>query len=460
MGINSRTYTRRQVLRAVGAGAAAVSMSGAASSLLAACGGSSATDLSFGVEFTDAPSQKAVKDYVFKPFLDSHKNVKSISFDAFNGANDLDRGLKLQLESGKGPDLYDENGPSWMPPFASTNHAENLDGMAKKYRWKERLLPFAYTSTLYKGHLYSAPTEYEGLHLWYNATLFQKYGWSVPTDYESLVALCKEIQGHGLVPFAAGFSDCKACWEWWHTYAFNATLGNQGLYRVLTGDTPWTDPSCVDALTKLKALWDAGYIANKQADALSGDSSLALWGSQKAAMYLQGTWGFSTIDQYAKGWDYGVGRLPMWSSERPAIPIGIGEVDAINPGSRNLDAAEQLLNYITAPATDAEAGQIIKNIQSVWIPCIPLTADQLPDDMDPRFKTTLVTLQQAMSDGSAGYVAWSAWPSKTESYMWENLDSVLLGQMTIPAFLSGTDQQFRKEKSAGELPTVPKPAGV
>ncbi|MFZ0217669.1 MAG: ABC transporter substrate-binding protein, partial [Candidatus Dormiibacterota bacterium] len=308
--------------------------------------------------------------------------------------------------------------------------------------------------------LYSAPTEYEGLHLWYNATMFQKYGWTPPATYEELVSLCKDIQGHGVLPFAAGFSDCKACWEWWHTYAFNATLGTKALYQVLTGEQPWTIPECATALEKLKALWDQDFIAKKQADALSGNSSLALWGQQKAAMYLQGTWGFSTVDQYAKGWDYGVARLPMWSSEPAAIPIGIGEVDAINPSSKYLDAAEQLLDYITAPPSSQAAGQIIANIKSVWIPCVAIQASDLPAGTDPRFSKTLVELQTAMQDGSAGYVAWSAWPSKTESYMWENLDSVLLGQLSIPSFLSQAQQVFAKEKSSGDLPTVPKPLGV
>lgn len=456
--MSSRSYTRRQVMRAAGSGLALAGLGG----LLQACGGSSSgrAALTFGVEFTDAPSQNAVKDHVFKPFLRSHRNVASISLDAFNGANDLDRGLKLQLESGKGPDIYDENGPSWMPPFASTGHAQNLDSLAAKKGWKQKMLPFAYESTLYKGHLYSAPTEYEGLHLWYNATLFDHYGWRPPTSYDELTGLCKEIQDHGLIPFAAGFSDCKACWEWWHTYAFNATLGNRGLYKVLTGETPWTDSGCASALEMLKSLWDAGYIAKKQADAISADSSLALWGGQKAAMYLQGTWGFSTVDQYAKGWDYGVAPLPMWSSEPLAIPIGIGEVDAINPNSKYKDDAEELLSYIACPTTIQETGQIIANIKSVWIPCVPLTASDLPSGTDSRFTATLLTLQKAMGDGSAGYVAWSAWPANTESYMWENLDSVLLGQLSIPSFLSQTQAVFEKEKRSGGLPTVPRPAGL
>ncbi len=171
------------------------------------------------------------------------------------------------------------------------------------------------------------PVEYEGLHLFYNVDMFKKYGWSVPRTYNEVIDLGKEIQSKGLMVFITGLAGCLGCWEWWYTYAMNAELGNKGLYEILTGARPWTDAGAVTAMEKLKNLWDLGYISDKDAAAISGDEEWTYFGEQKAAMIMEGTWAFGTIEQYVKDFTYGVTTVPMFNTAvAPVTPVGVGEV--------------------------------------------------------------------------------------------------------------------------------------
>src|SRR5919206_250951 len=102
----------------------------------------SSVTLTWVVEFTDAPTTQAVTKYIIQPFEKAHPGV-TIKFVAPNGAQGLDRYLKTSLAAGSGPDVFDENGPSWIPPLADGNQVLNLDPYAKKYGWQKTILPWA-----------------------------------------------------------------------------------------------------------------------------------------------------------------------------------------------------------------------------------------------------------------------------------------------------------------------------
>ena len=416
--------------------------------------------LTWAVEFTDAPTQQAVTRYIIEPFEKAHPGVR-IKFVAPSGAQGLDRYLKTSLAAGSGPDVFDENGPSWIPPFADGNQVLNLDPYAKKYGWQKTIVPWAYAASLYRGHLYAIPTEFEGLHLWYNADLMNKYGWKLPKTFDDMVKLGTSIQSKGLQVFGQGYSDCKPCWEWWVSYALTADLGNVGLYKVLTGQTPWTDPRAVDAISKIKLLWDKGFMLNKQATGVSGNDGWGLWGAGKAVLRMEGTWGFSPglAFNYGKKFKWNIAPLPMWRKGlRPSIPIGIGEVDAVNAHTAHRAEAVAFLDWLVG--NPRRAASWADKIISTFGPPLNYGPHDYPTTMDPRFKSVIDDLTRSMRDGTAGYVAWSSWPAKTEAYMWSNLEQVLLGKMSVMAYLKGTQGVFNQEKAAGKLPVVPKPAGM
>jgi raffinose/stachyose/melibiose transport system substrate-binding protein len=413
------------------------------------------------VEFTDTTDQKAVMQYLIKPYQQIHPNV-SIAYQYPGGGSNIDQQLETQFAAGAGPDLYDENGPSFMPPYITNGDAVDLDPFAKKYGWKQKLSSFALQSSLYKGKLYYLPTEFESLHLWYNKTLMQKNGWKVPTTYDELLTVCKAIKDKGLIPLAFGLNGYLGAWDWWYSYFLNAYLGTRKLYKVLTGQVPWTDPDVATSFNMMKKLWDLGYIMNKESSAVSIAESWTIWGQQKAVMRMEGTWGFQPGLVYAnaKNFQWDIAPLPIW---KPGIdfapPVGVGEVNGINPRSKNIDVVADFYDFAFFRNRD----QILKwlpKLSSTFLPCLKWQSSDFGSSFDPRLAKVLISSSKAMATGTAGYLSWTAWPAKTENYMWSNIENFLYGKQSIGDYLKQVEKIFQGEKAAGALPQVPKPAGM
>jgi len=418
-------------------------------------------NLKWEVEFTDAPDQQAVQQYLIKPYQQLHPNV-SITLQAAPTGTSTDQHLATLFAAGDGPDIYDNAGPSFMPPYITNGEALNLEPYAAKYGWKQKMSSFALQSSLYQGKLYYLPTEFESLHLWVNTTAMQKYGWKVPTTYDEMMNVCAEIKAKGLIPFATGMNGWKGCWDWWYSYFLNAYLGTKKLYKVLTGQIPWTDPEIATSYQMMKKIWDLGYIMDKQAPAITLTSSWAIWGQGKAVFRMEGTWGFSPGLVYAnaKNIEWAIAPLPTW---KPGIdfapPVGIGEANAINPKSKNIAVAADFYDFAFFRNRD----QILKwlpKLSSIFLPTLKWQPNDFGSSFDPRLASVLVASSKAMATSRAGYLSWTAWPAKTETYMWTNFESVLYGKLSITDYLKETDRIFQQEKSAGTLPQVPKPAGL
>jgi raffinose/stachyose/melibiose transport system substrate-binding protein len=465
-----KLVTRRQLLSAAGKGALALGAGSALSGLVnssasastdraAGRAAASGASLDFGIEYTLTANQESVKKIIIDPFLKTHPAVSAVNYTVFSSASALDSGLKLDFASGTGPDVFDENGPSYMPPFATSHTALELDEFYAKYNLRKRMFPWTVEPNLYKGHYYAVPCEYEGLHLWYNIDMFKQYGWQVPTNYDDILALGKEIQSKGKMVFAAGFSDCIACWEWFHTWALNAQLGAKGLRQVLVGERPWTDPTVVMAMENLKQLWDLGFIADKDASAITYNEHWTLFGEGRAAMVMEGTWGFGGVSSFFPHINYGVTQLPMWNPLVETItPIGVGEVLGIHSKTKYPALCEEFVASIAAPTSEKVAAALASELAGIYVPCVPISTSAFAPGSAPKlYAETLGKLQTQMAAGKCGYVAWCSWPFATEAYMYDNLSSMLIGTISVADYLKGTQRVFDKDKADGNLPTVPVP---
>jgi raffinose/stachyose/melibiose transport system substrate-binding protein len=406
----------------------------------------------WATEWTDDATLNAFTKLIIEPFQKAHPNI-TIKIERHNGAEGLDRDLKAEIAAGAAPDIFDTNGPGWVPPYIDAKAALNLDKYAEQFKWKEKMIPYAYQAAVIDGHLYSLSAEVEGLVLWYNKDLFDKYNWKVPTSYDEIIALSKDIQSEGLVPFAFGASDCKPCWEWWASYALTAYLGPTKFYKVLKGDIPWSDPDVMKSFELLKGVYP--YISDQKASALSFNDGWGLWGAQKAVMRMEGTWGFGQVPQYAKDFKYGNAPLPGWrEGVKTAVPIGVGESIVIYAGTKHPDEAATVLDWLVS---GPDLGSWAAKITGAFIPPVPLTKDMFDKESDPQIVDHLVFLADTLAKGQAGYVAWTAFSASTESYLWNNEEDMLLGRITIADYVKGLQEQFDKDKAAGKVPFVPAP---
>jgi len=107
--------------------------------------------------------------------------------------------------------------------------------------------------------------------------------------------------------------------------------------------------------------------------------------------------------------------------------------------------------------------QILKwlpKLSSIFLPTLKWSTSDFGSSFDPRLASVLIATSKAMAAGTAGYLSWTAWPAKTENYMWSNFENILYGRQSITDYLNQVQKIFQGEKAAGTLPQVPKPAGM
>jgi raffinose/stachyose/melibiose transport system substrate-binding protein len=56
-----------------------------------------------------------------------------------------------------------------------------------------------------------------------------------------------------------------------------------------------------------------------------------------------------------------------------------------------------------------------------------------------------------------GYTTWTFWPAKSDTYIYQQMDKVLAGQLTPKDYCAGLDSVFQQEFKAGKTPPVPAP---
>jgi raffinose/stachyose/melibiose transport system substrate-binding protein len=64
-------------------------------------------------------------------------------------------------------------------------------------------------------------------------------------------------------------------------------------------------------------------------------------------------------------------------------------------------------------------------------------------------------LNEASSGGGYGYLTWTFWPPKSETYIIEEIEKVWAGDITVEEYLQGLQDIFTTEFEAGDVPPIP-----
>ncbi|MFC4597650.1 ABC transporter substrate-binding protein [Cohnella hongkongensis] len=424
--------------------------------LISACGGRSDSSPSPGgpseseqqekgdiywiTQKVDVAEKELYNRLVIQPFEKAHpgSSVKWVETENPTAA------ARQQLAAGAGPDIVTTDGPTLLAEFAKANYLLPLDDYADKYGWKDRFFDWAYETGFVNGKLYGLPSEYETMLVWYNKDMFRENGWSVPTSYEELFSLGQSMMDKGIIPFGYGSGDVKAANAWWYSIAFGNTLGSEEMKRMLKGDIPWNNELMKEAAQKLVDLYQNGYISDKKAPILTMDDGWNLFASGKAAMDNEGTWVLARLADKKPDFEVGFFTMPAWRSGVEAdLQIGLGSMTGINANTSIPGLASDFLDRLYTAETAAAALQF-----GQFYPVKEVGSGS--DALDPLVKQVYETLDKAL-EGSAGYLSWTYYPPRTDSYLWQNLDSVLLQQMTVDEFLDHTQAKAEEDAKNGSL---------
>ena len=122
--------------------------------------------------------------------------------------------LQVEVAGGGGPDILDLDGPTDVAEYAKADRVLKLDDYAEKYGWEDMFYDWAYDSCIYNGALYSLPTSFEGMVMYYNMDVMTENGWEVPATKEELVELMPKMQEAGVIPIAFGNSNYQGAVDW------------------------------------------------------------------------------------------------------------------------------------------------------------------------------------------------------------------------------------------------------
>jgi len=375
----------------------------------------------------------------------------------------LDRLTQTAVAAGSGPDLITTSGPAQTLNYIDNGNLAQLDTYLDKYGWKDVFLPWALAASQVDGKLYSLPTNFETMAVFYNPRTLQQHGWKPPTNRAEFEELCKDAKSKGIVPVGAGNADWKGATEWHVTWAWNTFAGPQALYEALTGKRRWTDPVFVDTIATLKTWFDRGWFGGSTDRYFTNKfptiyQSLA---AGKTALYFNGSWTFAEIGPYfgkAAGndatWDWA--PLPSMAAGVPqgVQPLSIGTAFSINKKSKHPAQAAAVIDYFLT-----DPGRQLRMLDETGVAPSPIrmTEQDFPAGIDPRVKRSYLQLS---TNKNIGYTTWTFWPPKSDTYIYEQMEKVLVGQVSPKDYCAGLDKLFQQELKAGKRPPIPAPTGA
>ncbi|TCC48748.1 sugar ABC transporter substrate-binding protein [Kribbella capetownensis] len=331
------------VSRVVGSVAAVAVVAG-----LSACGGSSGSGGS---------SDQAVVTVWMYPVIADEKAATTYwtqiekDFEAANSGIDLrieqqpwanrDQKLATAFSGGKGPDVL-LLGPDQIPQFVTSGSLEPVDKVLDAD--KDKFLPGALDALKVDGKLYAVPIYHTVTTTVYNKKLLAKAGITKPPEtWDEIKAAVPKFKQAGVATL-----DYSASPEASLNLSFYPLLWQAG-GKVFADDgksVAFNQAPGVEALTFLKGLYDDGGIpksalsnANVVADQALGKQQVAMGFTNTLidAKTVAASWGAANV----------VVGVPLENKKR--VGFGLPGGLAVNAGSKDVDAAEKFLGFMTQP---------------------------------------------------------------------------------------------------------------
>lgn len=333
--------SRRGFLKTAALASAAVSAPG----LLSACGGGDGggdtTTVTFGMnESGDIPAADRLRamaqDFAKSSGLSVKRNEVS--------HNTFQENINTYLQ-GNPDDVF-----TWFAGFRMDQFAEQglIGDVSDVWPLEGINDSFKEASTASDGKQYFVPQQYYPWAVFYKKSVFEKNGYEVPTTSDELTALCKQMQGDDIIPFA--FAD-KDGWPAMGTFdALNMRINGFDFHMdLMKGEAAWDSAEVVQVFETWREL-----LAFHQPDALgrTWQEAAASMGSGESGMYLLGTFVIDAIPDQEDDLDFFT--FPEFDSS-----IGATAIDApidgfcMSADPDNEEGSKEFLKYLaSAKAAD------------------------------------------------------------------------------------------------------------
>jgi raffinose/stachyose/melibiose transport system substrate-binding protein len=238
--------------------------------------------------------------------LAEYKKIKPDIEIQFRPTNppDYNATLRLQLDGGTGPDLmYARSYATGQELFSAGYFGDcsNIPGVKENFA-VSNLAPWLMPD----GRSFAVPFAAVSHAVYYNKTIFQKEGLGIPQTWDDFLALCGTLASKGYTPLANGVADE---WDILEVYFLgmlpNFAGGSLDRIKYENGEKKLNDENFTAAF---QAMADSAQYLPKGYEAVTYNDSQALFNTQKAAMFMDGSWTAGVYDGAAFEW--GVFAMP------------------------------------------------------------------------------------------------------------------------------------------------------
>ncbi|MBF0289716.1 MAG: extracellular solute-binding protein [SAR324 cluster bacterium] len=229
--------------------------------------------------------------------------------------------IKVAMGGGTPPDIFHGWGGGVLKAYIDAGMVHPIDEIKSdllKFYMKASLDPVTFDGKTY-GVPYAGLT---GVYFWYNKNIFKKLGLIPPKTWTEFLAVGEALKKNGTIPISLGN---KSRWPGSFYYMYLADrLGGgdiftNALYRKNNGS--FEDPAYVKAGEMLQDLVNRDFFPKGFNGIDEGKGgSRALMYTEKAGMYLMGTWFLGTMKKEAPAMKEKFDFFPF-----PAIDGGQGD---------------------------------------------------------------------------------------------------------------------------------------
>jgi raffinose/stachyose/melibiose transport system substrate-binding protein len=260
-----------------------------------------------------------VIEKTFDTWNDAHPEQK-IAVEAF--ANDAYKEkIRTSVGSGQAPTLIMNWTGGALADYVKNGQVADIT--ADTAALVKRVTPSVAENGVLDGKTYAVPlNDVQPVVLYTNEDVFASVGVEVPKTFDDLLAVVPKFREAGIAPISiAG----QSVWPelMWLQYLTDRIGGPEVFQNILDGKPDaWSDPAVIDALTKIQQLVQAGAFVDGFASVTAdAGSDFALVHTGKAAMILQGSWGYATFKTDAPEFS----ETSLGFAEFPAVQGGAGD---------------------------------------------------------------------------------------------------------------------------------------
>ncbi len=253
-----------------------------------------------------APGEREAADAMFAALHDKYPEIEVVENPVPGGGGVSHRVvLQARITAGLPPDTFQTLGGAELKNYVDSGVLQPLDDLWAQLGYADVIPGPLAKAVSVDGHPYVVPLNMHIQNiLYYNLKLFEELGLEPPMSFDELIAICETLKTAKPDMACLGLGSKE---KWGDAFVFDSIIlevgGPEYYVKLFKGEIDvTTDTVFRTALEKFQLL--IPYI-NEDHSGLTWDQSVALVGTEKAAMVIMGTWAIGAFTK-GSGWEPGV----------------------------------------------------------------------------------------------------------------------------------------------------------